>query len=289
MATDVEVDPEDLGITERKLTVLSVISPTDETIKVKVYKNLSLFGERREEEEAQEYADATVTISSGEITKEIPYLPSEKCYSLLASEFPIVEGKRYTLRVKSPLADATASCTVPKALEKVNLILTEDKEGRLTMLKASWEDNPDSEDFYALEARYRQFRTPQYGPENWYISHKRTIYPYDRERPFPIQDLNRVSSGMTETVAIYDRPYNHDKEWLELRVAVSRLDTHFGKYARWQNYAEIADLKNPFTEPSATYTNFDNAFGVFGAKSNSEWTYFNKFEKEYSERLNERD
>ena len=111
-----------------KLVVFSYISPSDTIVTVVVKKSKAVFGTHTTDPETVTVSNATVVISDGQNSINLPYFENyhgeyTPAYIISQKDFPVVAGRTYHLHVTAPGGfDVTSECTVPDVPDNEVLI-----------------------------------------------------------------------------------------------------------------------------------------------------------------------
>jgi hypothetical protein len=201
-----------------------------------------------------------VTISDG--TNLLDIDSTQMREGIKTSDFPIEEGKTYTLKVTSDKGfNAEASCTVPL---RGNFDLGIDT----TITRYMYQDSilllfvhPD---FYFTDTK---------GVDNYYmILCEKIVYSPDNK---PSMSVNEVYMGQNQyfndkgidglrskiSIETTGIPKTADSSFLKIFL----LNTDKTYYDFKKSLEKYNSGENPFTEPSPVYSNIKNGLGIFAA------------------------
>lgn len=233
------------------IQINSFISPMDELIKVRVSRTFSLFSELDPEEDFR-IKDAVVTLSNenGDEVNLI-YVDESFANQIPASEFLIVHGKRYFLKVLVDGKEFTASCKIPA--QKVGAITTEfnqrfDGFSFQDNLKVTFEDLTGGNNFYILDGKFLN-------DDNQFVS---DLF-FDLERF--VTDANGDGIIISSNTFVFRQNLaGIDK----IKIRIANVEEILFQLNRL-NYQEQENEGNPFLEPIVYPNNIqgDGGIGVF--------------------------
>jgi hypothetical protein len=245
----------DLPNSEPKLVVTSFISPQDTVILVQISKSAPLFKKREISSENVTVADATVHLSDGENQALLDYDKLRWKYFIDASEFPVIAGGTYHLKVATPDGlTAEGTCTVP--LNNNTLSFDYEKqivnrfEKQAYIVTAKWTSTP--QDDYGFRLFGEADFTYEYPPGQSNVSYT----------PIVIGDEYVPSSG-----TIYEKKgtftlFDEDYDYKNITIGLLNVDEH---YYRYHTTLRLYSGDDPFSEPAPIYSNIVGGLGVFGA------------------------
>jgi len=242
-----------------KLDISGYLSPDNLMTKIIFSMNLRNYGNQWQ---FDDMGHPTVTLSDG--TNLIVLDSAQMSYrgGIKRSDFPIEEGKTYTLEVTTDKGfNAEASCTVPF---RGNFNLEIDT----TLRKYIYEDSivnisvqPDFyftdikgvDNYYMVlceEIRYNSDRTqsPYFNP--LHVGEKAYFSDKDRDGlryKLPIESTGL--SDMTDSCFLKIYLLNTDKVYYDYKKSVDKYNSG----------------EDPFTEPSPVYSNISGGLGIFAA------------------------
>ncbi len=262
-ACEKEVTGIKLPESDAKLVVNSFISPQDTAWRVTLYQSVPTLGVR--EPTSSGVAGALVTVTDGNQTVTLPN-QGDALYELPTSDFPVVAGRTYTLRVQAPDGKTVeAACTVPGAPEDFGLVIDSlpDANGARTRyyLRLNWTDAGGQENYYRLagEIRREWKEVPANAPPTLYplsINWEGETFLDDKGKDgqtmySPKGELWALGPGSTNT-----RVY--------LQASLLHTDRHYYQYHLSARNA-IRNRDNPFAEPTLVYSNVTGGLGIFAA------------------------
>jgi len=236
-----------------KLVVASFISPTDSVLNVSLQKNRPVFGELTNPPPIEA---ANVLLSDG--TNSISLVKSSSGqFSVPTNQFPIINGKRYTLSVKT--ADglqANAECDIP-LFRDLNIRVD-------TFWVTEKNNNNGGSNYYRCRIKFTDFP----GEKNYY----RVI----------AQQIS-YSKGESQTNELYiDKQLftdngNDGKEFLtstslysgffqvidSVLIKIHVLSTDYPYYKYHESLSQYSGGNDPFSEVVPVYSNINNGLGVF--------------------------
>lgn len=241
-----------------KWDISGYLSPDNLINTILLSRNLRNYGN---EWQFDDMGHPTVTLSDG--TNLIDFDSTQMRYGgIKRSDFPIEEGKTYTLKVKTDKGfNAEASCTVPF---RGNF----DLEIDTTITKYLYQDSivllSVHPDFYFTDAK---------GVDNYYMIFCEEIR-YNSDRP---------QSPYINSLHVGEKAYFNDKgrDGLRLKLPLestglsNMTDSCFLKIYLlntdkvYYDYQKSVDKYNsgedPFTEPSPVYSNITGGLGIFAS------------------------
>lgn len=232
----------DLPVIEPKLVLVSLISPQDTSIQVRVSLSQPLYNNPDSWKHIP-VANATVVISSGSGSITLPYNSQLERYSVSAKLFKINSADTYQLSVSTPEGKfAQASTRVPDFNPSFTASATADLTKTDTFfLHAIWKDPVGAKNYYRLDLQRYTMLANSYFYKNELIkddeSDGETIR---RDWEFPYSPASQ-DSLVTTLYALTPELYEY----------LDRLNKVFTD-------------GDPFSEPVPMYTNVEGGFGVFG-------------------------
>ncbi|HAK75620.1 MAG TPA: hypothetical protein DCR35_10405 [Runella sp.] len=280
-----DVDPDRLPRTDRKLVVHGYLSPQDTLIAIKVYYSTQVVGN-------DPYltgnglpiplANASVTLSTQGKSAKLSFNSELNAYTIKPSEFPILEGQTYTLKVERDDQVAESSCTVPRAvaIQQVlqdsverstsNPAITPPKDYLYTLV---WKDFVGQKNYYRV-AGYVYLTQRTQTSQGKFIDNPNfsnlSFRDNNRSREFiDDQDADgaQITSGSGRFFNYYSSINTNSPFTLHF-VEVSLIHcekTYYDYHQAIQNF----DRDNPFAEPSLIPSNIKNGLGCFAAYNRS--------------------
>jgi hypothetical protein len=237
---------------EPKLVIGSFISPQDTIIKVTVSKSTPIFNQNNTNGQNTVLTDASVILSSGSKSIQLPYNSIERSYQVDASLFPILAGNKYHLSVTTPDGfKASASCIIP-LLPVNSLQLSIDSaivnENGVNQIRynftASWNDTPGRADYYRIVGEKLLYDT--YAMQYSYMTAVSAL------------TTDAYEDGKTLTRK-YGFPYEY-RRLISLDVYLLNTDDAYYKYFDSRSKFSGDD---PFSEPVQIFTNVTGGLGIF--------------------------
>lgn len=230
-----------LPVVEKKLVVVSFISPQDSLIKVNISLTQPIYNTQPSTDVIN---DAEVTISSILGSYKLLFNPIEKKYFIDSSQLKIRAGITYTIKVNTPDGkNAWGSTTIPSLnttlIAKVERIVSTEYTHAL---HGTWSDKYGSEDYYKVAVKYPRY-TDSLG--NYY---EETAYNLASDKNFDGQTLNsKVNFSYNGLTDLYGYLLHLSQE-----------------YYLYQEKLDLSiNSTGPFSEPVQLFTNMNGGLGVF--------------------------
>jgi hypothetical protein len=259
-----DVDDKYLPKTEAKLVVYSVLSPTDETIVVKLWRSLPVQYNSPvivNYDNDQVVENATVTLiemlSGNQVV--LPFDNTFRNYQLPTNDFPIEPGKSYSLMVNAPGFKSISSST--SIVNSLNVdyeviakrVSTQNEQSILFTGKVY--DISGESNYYSIQGI--AYYTYSYDYGNTVITYN-SVYTSQK---LAISDKNRDGDQIPFRLKIYE--YGDPSKKLDsLVLTIANIDKHYYQYFRTTS---AYDNDNPFSEPEPIYTNVINGLGLFSS------------------------
>jgi len=253
---DKEVDNIGYPKYNQKIVISGFLSPDNKVNKILISENLSLYGNRFL---PQPMGTLTATISDG--TNEMSLDSAQFMNGFTSSDYPIIEGKTYTITVKTDKGlAAEASCTVPL---KRNLSLEID-----TTLTVNY--NPDYGSYTYINADI--YFTDTQGTDNYYMFYcEQVSYSLTWSVPMVFEISGAENAYFTDTgkdgarfkMTLQPVGVGSDGDSSFLKVYLLNTDKAYYDYKKSLDNYNSGD--DPFTEPSPVYTNVTGGLGIFAA------------------------
>lgn len=252
-----EADNIKYPVFKQKLVVFGILSPGNEKNYISVNSTIKIYGPKFS---IVKWGNMTATISNG--TNEISLDTTIGGYVFRSSDFPVEEGKTYTLRIISDFGlSAEASCTVPfrRILNiEIDTTMRQYYDTPNTGNSYSWinldlyfNDFKGETNYYRLLSIINSHRStepnyysPETGNEFSVISDK----GHDGER-FKITLPGLWKGGLPDSTFLKAYLLNTDKVYYDYQKSL-------------ENYSSGED---PFTEPAPLYSNITGGLGIFAA------------------------
>lgn len=202
----------------------------------------------------------TVTLSDG--TNMIVLDSTMLRYGLKSSDFPIIEGKTYTLKVKSDKGfNAEASCTVPF---RGNFNLEIDTTITIYHLPDSIVISSVKPDIYFTDTQGIDNYYMFFCEEIRYMS-KWSKSPYINAIPgFEKTYFNdKGIDGLRSKITLSGAGLSKDVDSSFLKVYLLNTDKAYYDYQK--SLYKYNSGEDPFTEPSPVYSNISGGLGIFAA------------------------
>jgi hypothetical protein len=252
-----EADNIKYPVFKQKLVVYGILSPGNEKNYISVNSTINIYGPKFS---IVKWGNMTATISNG--TNEISLDTTIGGYVFRSSDFPVEEGKTYTLRIISDFGlSAEASCTVPF---RRNLNIEIDTTMR------QYYDTPNTGNSYTwinLDLYFNDFK----GETNYYRllsiinSHRSTEPKYNSRETgnefSVLSDKGHDGEKFKITMPGYWKGALSDSTFLKAYL----LNTDKAYYDYQKSLENYSSGEDPFTEPSPLYTNITGGLGIFAA------------------------
>jgi hypothetical protein len=241
----------------QKIVISGFLSPDNKVNRILVSENLSLYGDRFK---PQYMGNLTATISDG--INELSLDSAQFRNGFTSSDYPIIEGKTYTLTVKTDIGlSAEASCTVPL---KSKLSLEID-----TSLTVNY--NPDYGSYTYVNSNI--YFTDVQGIDNYYMLYceqvdyiskwSETPSVFGISGPEKAYFTDKGKDGMRSKITLQPVGVGSEVDSSYLKVYLLNTDKAYYDYKKSLDNYNSGD--DPFTEPSPVYTNITGGLGIFAA------------------------
>ncbi|WP_375445982.1 DUF4249 domain-containing protein [uncultured Fibrella sp.] len=278
-----EVNPANLPVATPKMVVHCFISPQDTVLAVYVQAPRAVLGTKFIDNggwyPTYSIQGSVVTLSDGAKTVQLPGVggTSPLYYGINARQFPIVEGRTYTLTVSnSYFPTVTAQCTVPEAV-KPSEIRIDSLNGRANGLPGTtyygrlvWLDISGKVNYYQVSgSMVKTVTRPIYTSQN--VPTRDTtltnLYSLSFDGPGLTTDQsadgNRLVSARGEA-----REFNYNSLertiGLVFSMTLSNIDENYYRYREAVGRQGDAE-ENPFAEPVIVPSTIQGGYGCFGA------------------------
>jgi hypothetical protein len=235
-----------------KLVVTTFLSPSNRINLVYVSSNQRIFGDLGTRNPT---GSLSGWISDGE--KEIPLTYREGRLIFSQEELQVKPGKEYSIRIKNDSGlEAKGTCRVPVRYDfrlEADTLNTIKREGNFEWvafkLKATFHDQPGTENYFRIHARYVTYT-------------KNGYYKADEPLVFDT-DLFKDDSFNTEGEVNVETNLNHPGRYIDSAfVKIYLLNTERSYYLYHKSLNEYSDEGNPFREARPVYTNITGGLGV---------------------------
>jgi len=250
--TDVDIPQQ-----EQKLVVHAYISPEDTLIKVNVSVSYPLWTSTNYTN-FDAINNAHVELFNNGSSVVLSFNNEKQAYTMSASQFPIIEGQNYTLKVSTPDGKKVESnCTVPVKNEQFFLIstdtLVDEWGGKKIRFKVKIIDLVGAGHYYRLGGTALSTYI-----ENQTDTFYESIYPKNNGEYFTDQNADGAEF-LSELNFWIDEYY---MQTVKLTFYLLTIDVNYYHYHKsLSNYTG----DNPFAEPTIIYSNIKDGLGVFGA------------------------
>ncbi|HEX8549156.1 MAG TPA: DUF4249 domain-containing protein [Cytophagaceae bacterium] len=235
----------------QKIVVECFISPESDSISATLSLSLPIFGDNTQRV-VPIIENATVTLSDGTNSYNIPFVDSIGKYFSKSLPFAIAPGKTYYLTVTTiDGKTVSAKCTVPinaAIPTSFTIIPRSDRPNySSTNLKVEWQDIPGEKNFYFLTIVSQDSTRENTYPQPLYL-YNNILTDEQRDGKLIVYREDDVFS-LNDTSAYFV---------LELLT----MDYNAYEFKRTQ---VLNEDNGPFTTPVNVHSNIQNGLGVFGA------------------------
>lgn len=257
MSCEKEADNIKYPAFRQKLVIFGILTPGIEKNYISVNTSYKVYGP---EYSLVKWGNLTATISDG--TNEISLDTTMGGFVCRSADFPIEEGKTYTLKVKSDFGlSAEASCTVPYR-RNLNLEIdttlqhfTDDRDPSITYTYMNpylyFNDFKGESNYYRLLTMKTRPRPPQPG-----------YYSLETGTEFNvIDDKGRDGERIKISLTGYWVGGSMDSTFLKVYL----LNTDKVYYDYQKSIEKYSGGEDPFTEPAPLYSNITGGLGIFAA------------------------
>lgn len=274
-----EVDPNLLGPASTKLVVSGFISPQDTVLAIKVTRSNTVVGDSISLlQTGNNVTDATVTLSDGSKTVQLPYnnipksdtVRSRPYYSINAKQLPVVAGRTYSLTVVANGQRATSVCTIPTAVQPTAIKLDSTANARY-YVTVKWQDPAGQANYYQAAGIFRYIAANCKACQNEVYN----TLSFDDDSRGLFSDVGyeggEIASGRAYlTSAGTINFYNYYKT-ASVTANLMSVDQNF---YRFQDAAmrQRRSRNNPFAEPVIIPSNIDGGLGCFAGYNNATMT-----------------
>jgi hypothetical protein len=242
---------------KQKLVVFGILSPGNEKNYISVNSTFKIYGPKYS---IVNWGNLTATISNG--TDEISLDTTLSGFVFRSSDFPIEEGKTYTLKVKSDFGlSAEASCTVPFRRNfniEIDTTVQHYTDDTDTSILYTWvysdlyfNDFKGESNYYRLLSMTTRPRTTQSGYSSLQTGTEFNVFDdkgRDGER-IKISLPGYWAGGLPDSSFLKVYLLNTDRTYYDYEKSI-------------ENYHSGED---PFTEPAPLYSNITGGLGIFAA------------------------
>jgi hypothetical protein len=276
-----------IGKAEKKLVVVSFLSPQDTLIRVMVTQSTPMYDDLDRNTEFV-VSDGEVVLSGGGVSVPLRFDSSEQLYTVKPEAIGgVVAGVTYDLQVKRGDQKATASLTIPSAGAAIDSYRVDTSYhsswGRDTTLAVQfqWQDRIGSNNFYRVSGQAlieSEFREYKEGGE--YVNSRGQFWvPLDWDRTYGIEEIRSdvgqdgsLMESPVGRVSLRTPSYVESDGGLsyadnpvlvqEITLSLLHVDAHYYHYHRSLELHDRA-TNNPFAEPVLIYTNVRGGLGIF--------------------------
>lgn len=231
-----------LPVIEPKLVVSSLLFPQSPFTQVVVTKSAPIYNSNQTHN-YEIVKGATVVISDGTNSWTLPYDLTRNVYALDSFQLKIKANTIYQLSVTTPDGKyVEASTSVPT--QNTTLTYTTAVSGNSNdyTLYGSWQDLPNSTDYYRLETG----KEDQFTASGW--------YSFDAVN---ISDEGNPGGTIKSSVEFPYSPLSTDTTDVALLTVSSEFYNYFSRIEKGHN------TNDPFSEPFPLYTNIKGGLGIF--------------------------
>lgn len=272
-----EVDPDNVPTATAKLVIHSYLSPQDTVLAVLVETPEAVIGQQNAAYTSRRtVANATVSLSDGVTSVQLPFSVADRLYRLPAIRLPIAAARTYTLTVTAPgFPTATAQCIVPAPVRPTEVrvdssFINRFGEPRTTYVaQLYWQDQAGQPNFYRVAGQATQTARNGNPVRNYTYTNQLyfdgTLLTSDQSR-----DGESFTSPRGELLTYYGSPLDRPIA-LSFTMTLSNTDETFYRYHDALTRQNRAD-ENPFAEPSLIPSNIQNGLGCFAAYNQASLT-----------------
>lgn len=249
---------------EKKIVVFSYISPQDTMVRAFVSASVPMYDTVPFWGQTTSVFNATVELSDGISSVILPFDSENNEYAIPASQYTIVAGRTYYLKVDVPGYPTVSAETVVPAqtpqISSFNLVslpaTSEFEMNNRYRLDVAWQDFTAEENYYNINVFDENI-----SPENitGYFSYEVSSH----------QVSDEGSDGQTLNIRadIYGSFTYPDSEMeTNFKVYILNVTKDYYLFHRSIEYISTGD---PFSEPTITYSNVQNGLGCFAAFNGS--------------------
>jgi hypothetical protein len=242
---------------KQKLVISGFISPDNPKNYIWVSSNIRIYGDKSS---IDTIGKLSVTLSNN--TRVISLDTSQLGFVCNSSDFPVEEGKTYTLKVHSDNGFyAEASCTVPF---KRNFALEIDTFRIMNYNPYNVEDSYFNSDIYFTdilgEENYYMFFCEQINYDSQHYGSPFVFNIIGPENPyFNDKGIDGIRSRIA--LQVIGVPGTVDSSFLKVYL----LNTDKAYYDYQKSLGNYNSGEDPFTEPSPVYSNITGGLGIFAA------------------------
>lgn len=244
-----------LPVQEPKLAVSCFISPGDSAVVVTVYLSEPVFAEQVN----TLVSNATLTLSNGITSINIPYNNNSGNYQASLAVFPIMHNSTYYLTVVDATGRRVSSqTTVPSASNPaydVSQTATTDPYDNITyQVNCTVHDISGEENYYRVNAA-----------SVYYSASVMDTSIYMEGRTVYLNDRSKDGTDMNAGIQVYS--YGNDLDTASYRARRVIVVKGNKDYYNFHNSVSTAEFSNgnPFAEPVIIYSNIEGGYGCFGA------------------------
>ena len=248
-----DVDNIKLPTTDPKLVVGCFVSPQASLIAVTLTRSNPIFGPSHSNTNSSAVEDATVILTDGTNSVNIPYNNGNSQYEMSTAAFPIVAGQTYSLSVSTPKGEnVSGSCTVPaSSINALTVDFTDTISTNSKKITVHWQDISGEVNFYRVIGQLVSLDT---------FNTLDTTFDYMYGGNL-FNDHDKDGNEMYAKLEGYPS-WGPDLKLIAYDVYMLNIDAEYYKY---QNSLDHYTYNDPFSEPSPLYTNIKGGLGVFGA------------------------
>lgn len=243
---------------EKRIVAYSFISPQDTMIQVFVGNSLPLFANSQHFQFEFELTNAIVRLTDGNNEIVIPYNDQTFNFEYSTNDYPIVPGETYTLTIEaSGYKTITAQTTVPIQTPQF-------ESAELVLLQEGSANGFEPQNRYAIDMKWNDIA----GTDNYYSVNIFSTYGEftNTDARYYYTDKDADGTTLSRRAETYSYYYLEGGTEPSFRVYLLNVNKDYYLYHRSIQNITYGD---PFSEPTLTYTNFENGLGCFGAFNGS--------------------
>ncbi|MBU2946905.1 DUF4249 family protein [Zobellia uliginosa] len=256
------VDPDELLNIDDRTYIVGYLSPSDTLLSVHVSTAVPAIGTQIDSNDPMAdiekfiIKDALVIISDEEDNQvQLIYNAERRNYQAPASEFDIIEGNTYFLKVSTDDKEYTSSCTIPQKVDSITEVITPEYEDEYSLkyiLDIAFQDIIGKDNFYLIGGKIETEEQGQ--PYEWPLNFELDSFLTDAIGDGEILSQNSFFS--------FWQPEEGITAKITLQVTNVEENLYLNRRAAFLNDYNDG---NPFVEYSIAANNIEgeNAVGVF--------------------------
>ena len=243
--------------TQSKLVIVSMISPQDTDLIVRVSKSHPLYSSNSTIQ--YDVTDVKVSLSDGATSVNLTYDYGYGYYVVKAKYLPILEGKKYWVYVNTPDGEsANAQTTIPPRNTSLTVSVSNSggqNNNYTHKIQCNWTDIPGQKNYYGI------------------TGFKATLLAFEKDTMLQQQGAQQFIPEGTDGGGLSSNVYMNYGETLAGgysyvggKIYLHTISEELYKYEN--KLANGGNASSPFSEPLLMFTNINNGFGVFAGYNN---------------------